>query len=102
MFGLGHEPMTKTPAIRAFARKSVDSLVKKYKQASLKALCTPSTGTGERGRLTGRLQASSFLRPVRAHGGNQSPWAAMRSSTRFQIWSRSSSAAVCGSIIAAW
>ncbi len=38
---------------------------------------------------------------LRAHSGSHSPWAAMRSSVRFQIWSRSSSAAVCGSIIAA-
>ena len=34
--------------------------------------------------------------------GSQSPWASMRSSTRFQIWSRSSSAAVWGSSMAAW
>lgn len=38
----------------------------------------------------------------RAQAGSQSPCAASRSSTRCQIWSRSSSAAVCGSIIAAW
>jgi hypothetical protein len=36
------------------------------------------------------------------HSGNHSRWAMSRSSTSDQIWSRSSSAAVCGSIIAAW
>lgn len=46
-------------------------------------------------------QAACTLRAVRAHSGSQSPWVASRSSTSDQIWSRSSSAAVCGSIIAA-
>ena len=42
------------------------------------------------------------FQPRRAHSGSMSPWARQRSSTSDQIWSRSSSAAVCGSIIAAW
>ena len=37
-----------------------------------------------------------------AHFGSQSPCAARSSSVRSQIWSRSSSAPVCGSSIAAW
>ena len=45
--------------------------------------------------------ATRFLAATRAHAGSMSPWAARRSSTRFQICSRSSSAAVWGSIIAA-
>ncbi len=45
--------------------------------------------------------AATRLGVGRAHSGSQSPCAASRSSTRCQIWSRSSSAAVCGSIIAA-
>ena len=35
---LAKAEMAATPAVRAFARKSVDSLVREYKQASLKAL----------------------------------------------------------------
>ena len=39
---------------------------------------------------------------TRAKAGSQSPWAARRSLVSAQIWSRSSSAAVCGSSMAAW
>ena len=39
---------------------------------------------------------------TRAHSGSQSPCAASRSWVSAQIWSRSSSAPVCGSSIAAW
>ncbi|CAN5756972.1 hypothetical protein BH24CHL3_BH24CHL3_11070 [soil metagenome] len=39
--------------------------------------------------------------PVYVYVGRYSPWASIRSSTRRQIWSRESSAAVCGSSIAA-
>ncbi len=35
---LAKKEMAETPAVRAFARKSVDSLTREYKQASLKAL----------------------------------------------------------------
>ena len=45
--------------------------------------------------------AATLLAGRRAHSGSQSPWAASRSSTSAQIWSRSSSAAVCGSSMAA-
>ncbi len=65
-------------------------------------------GVGRTGRRVSRdrpprppRHATCCRRPPRAQAGSHSPCAAMRSSTRLQIWSRSSSAAVCGSSMAA-
>ncbi len=50
----------------------------------------------------GHYSAAVRLPDGRAHSGSQSPWRARSASVSCQIWSRSSSAAVCGSSIAAW
>ena len=55
-------------------------------------------GGADRDRLYGQDGDDA----ARSSAGTKSPWASSNSSTRAQIWSRSSSRAVWGSSIAAW